>query len=299
MLKMEKVLRDKKAILFFIMPALILFLAIVVIPVFVSMYYSLLKWNGFGAKEFIGIQNYVKLFVNNSDGFVKSIGNSFVIAIFSVFVQIPLAMILALFLAKGIKGEGFFRTVYFIPVLLSSVVIGLLWRQIYHPSLGLLNTLLTNIGLEQWTRTWLGERTTAMMAVIVPTIWQWIGYHMLLLYAGAKSVPEQLREAAVIDGASEFQINTRIIIPLMKPVIKICVIMAVIGSMKSFDLIFVLTGGGPVHATEVPSTLLIHTIFAKFQYGYGSAMAIFIVIECLVMTVIIQRLMKSKTEITY
>lgn len=296
---MDKVLKDKKAILFFVLPALVLFLTIVVIPVFVSMYYSLLDWNGFGQKEFIGIQNYIELFVNNSDGFVKSIGNSFIIAFFSVFVQIPLAMILALLLARGIKGEGFFRTVYFIPVLLSSVVIGLLWRQIYHPSLGLLNTMLTNIGLEHLTKTWLGERATAMMAVIIPTIWQWIGYHMLLLYAGAKSVPEQLREAAVIDGANEFQINTRIIIPLMKPVIKICVIMAVIGSMKSFDLIFVLTGGGPVHATDVPSTLLIDTIFAKFRYGYGSSMAIFIVIECLIMTVIIQRLMKSKTEITY
>jgi len=296
---MNKVLNDKKAIMFFVLPALILFLAIVVVPIMFSMYYSLLDWNGFGGKEFIGLKNYVELFVNNTDGFVKSVGNSFKIAFFSVFVQIPLALVLALVLAKGIKGEGFFRTVYFIPVLLSSVVIGQLWRQIYHPSLGLINTLLTNIGLENLTHTWLGDVNTALMAIMVPTIWQWIGYHMLLLYAGAKSIPTQLREAALIDGASEFQTNIRIIIPLMKPVIKICVIMAVIGSMKTFDLIFVLTGGGPVHATDVPSTLLIETIFSKFRYGYGSSMAIFIVIECLVMTVLIQRLLKSKSEITY
>jgi len=296
---MNRVLNDKKAILLFVLPALILFVAIVVIPIMISVYYSLLKWDGFGAKTFIGIRNYIELFVNNQDGFVKSIGNSFIIAFFSVFLQIPLAMILALILARGIKGEGFFRTVYFVPVLLSSVVIGQLWRQIYHPSLGLLNTILVNIGLENWTNTWLGDVNTALIAVLIPTIWQWIGYHMLLLYAGAKAVPVQLREAAVIDGANEFQINTRIIIPLMRPVIRICVIMAVIGSMKAFDLIFVLTGGGPVHATDVPSTLLINTIFAKFRYGYGSSMAIFIVVECLLVTIVIQRLMKSKTSITY
>jgi len=296
---MNKVLSDKKAIMFFVLPALILFMCIVIIPILVSFYYGMVDWNGFGEKEFIGIENYIELFVNNSDGFLKSVGNSFIIAFFSVFVQIPLALILALMLAKGMKGEGFFRTVYFIPVLLSSVVIGQLWRQIYHPSLGLMNTLLTNIGLENLTHTWLGEMDIAMAAVLIPTIWQWIGYHMLLLYAGAKAIPTQLREAAVIDGANEFQINTKIIIPLMKPVIRICVIMAVIGSMKAFDLIFILTKGGPVHATDVPSTLLIETIFSKFRYGYGSSMAIFIVLECLIMTVIIQRLMKSKTDITY
>ncbi len=296
---MDKLLRDKKAILFFLLPALILFLSIVVIPMFISVYYSLQDWNGFGAKEYIGAKNFVELFVNNTDGFVKSIKNSFIIAFFSVFLQIPLALILALVLAKGIKGEGFFRTVYFIPVLLSSVVIGQLWRQIYHPNLGLLNTFLTSIGLEDLTRVWLGDVNTAMIAVLIPTIWQWIGYHMLLLYAGAKTIPNEIREAALIDGASDFQINTHIVIPLMKPVIKICVVLAVIGSLRAFDLIFVLTGGGPVHATDVPSTLMIATIFNKFRYGYGSSMAIFIVIECLVMTVLIQKIMKDKDTITY
>lgn len=296
---MNKVLSDKKAIMFFVLPAFILFISIVVIPIIVSMYYSTLSWNGYGAKEFIGLKNYVQLFVDNHDGFVKSVGNSFMIAFVSVFIQLPLAMILALTLAKGIKGEGFFRTVYFVPVLLSSVVIGLLWRQVYHPSLGLLNNILESLGLEQLTRVWLGDTKTAMLAVLIPTIWQWIGYHMLLLYAGAKAVPRELREAATIDGASSSQIDMRIVIPLMKPVIRICIVFAVIGSMKTFDLIFVLTGGGPVHATDVPSTLMIETMFSKFRYGYGSAMAIFIVIECLIMTLIIQRAMRTKDKITY
>lgn len=295
---MDKVLRDKKAIILFILPAMLIFLAIIVIPMFQSGYFSLVKWDGIGEKTFIGLDNYKQLVTNSRDGFMKSVSNSLVLAFLSVFVQLPIALFFALVLARGVKFEAFYRTVYFIPVLLSSVVIGHLWKRIYHPNLGLINTFLTSIGLESWTRTWLGDMNTALICALIPIIWQWIGYHMLLMYAGAKSIPNELREAAIIDGASELQIATKITIPLMQPVLKVCVILAVIGSVKAFDLIFVLTGGGPAHASEVPSTLMINTIFQKYQYGYGSAMAIFIVIECLVFTLIIQKLMKSQ-EITY
>lgn len=295
---MDKVLRDKKAIILFILPALLIFLAVIVIPMFQSGYFSLLKWDGIGEKTFIGFDNYQQLVTNGRDGFMKSVANSLVLAFLSVFVQLPIALFFALVLARGVKFEAFYRTIYFMPVLLSSVVIGHLWKRIYHPNLGLINTFLTSIGLESWTRTWLGDMNTALICALIPIVWQWIGYHMLLMYAGAKSIPNELREAAIIDGASELQIATKITIPLMQPVLKVCVILAVIGSVKAFDLIFVLTGGGPAHASEVPSTLMINTIFQKYQYGYGSAMAIFIVIECLVFTLIIQKLMKSQ-EITY
>jgi len=295
---MDKVLRDKKAIILFILPALLIFIAVIVIPMFQSGYFSLLKWDGIGEKTFIGFDNYQQLVTNGRDGFMKSVANSLVLAFLSVFVQLPIALFFALVLARGVKFEAFYRTIYFMPVLLSSVVIGHLWKRIYHPNLGLINTFLTSIGLESWTRTWLGDMNTALICALIPIVWQWIGYHMLLMYAGAKSIPNELREAAIIDGASELQIATKITIPLMQPVLKVCVILAVIGSVKAFDLIFVLTGGGPAHASEVPSTLMINTIFQKYQYGYGSAMAIFIVIECLVFTLIIQKLMKSQ-EITY
>lgn len=295
---MDKVLRDKKAILVFILPALIIFLAVIMIPMFTSGYFSLLDWDGFSQPKFVGIENFIELFTNNRDGFLKSVTNSMVLAFFSVFVQLPVALFFALVLAKGVKFESFYRNVYFVPVLLSSVVIGHLWKRIYHPTLGLINTTLVQLGLESWTHTWLGDINTALLAALVPIVWQWIGYHMLLMYAGAKAVPNELREAAIIDGANEFQIATRIMVPLMQPVIKVCVILAVIGSFKAFDLIYVLTGGGPAHASEVPSTLMINTIFQKYQYGYGSAMAIFIVVECLVFTLLIQKMMKSK-DITY
>jgi len=216
----------------------------------------------------------------------------------TLLIQLPLALVLGIVLATGIKGEGFFRTVYFIPVMLSAVVIGHLFRRIYDPNFGLLNSFLTGIGLENLNRAWLGDMKISLYAAIVPIIWQWIGYHMLLLYAAAKSVPTELREAAKIDGASSFQTAVKIVIPLMTPVIKISLVMLVIGSLKEFDMIFTMTGGGPAHVSEMPSTLMISTLFSGYQYGSGSAMAVFIVAECLLITILFQKLFKT-ADVTY
>ncbi|HEX2947656.1 MAG TPA: sugar ABC transporter permease [Clostridia bacterium] len=289
---MEKVLGDKKAICIFVLPALLVFLVIVVTPVFMSGYYSLLDWDGIGKSTFTGFDNYIKLFTDSS-GFAKSIGNSFILAGLSIFIQLPIAMVLALILAQGIKWENFCRTVYFIPVIISTVVIGQLWRKVYHYDYGLLNSLLKGIGLENLQQEWLGSTSTALMSVLAPIIWQYIGYHMLLFYSAAKSVPGELYEAAMLDGASGFKTSIHITIPLIRPMINVCITYSLIGSLKVFDLIYVLTNGGPVHSTEVPSTLMFNTIFARYQYGFGSSMAIFIIVECLLLTIIIQRLFRS------
>ncbi|TCL71570.1 raffinose/stachyose/melibiose transport system permease protein [Hydrogenispora ethanolica] len=294
---MDKFLADKKAICVFVLPAFLIFAVIVIAPIFFSSYYSTLRWDGFGNGAFIGLQNFVGLFTNTADGFPKSIINSFILAGLSVFVQLPLALFFALVLARGIKGEVFYRTVYFIPVILSTVVIGQLWMKIYHPSFGLLNIFLSTVGLKSLTHAWLGSTDTALFAAFIPSVWQYIGYHMLLMYASAKSVSDDIYEAAKIDGASEAAIARYITIPLIMPMIKICVIFAVIGSLKSFDLVYILTGGGPVHASEVPSTLMFNTIFFKYMYGYGSAMAVFIIAECLLFTVAIQKLLKAEDSL--
>lgn len=294
---MDRFLADKKAICVFVLPAFLIFAMIVIAPIFLSSYYSTLRWDGFGQATFIGLKNFTDLFVNTADGFPKSIINSFILAALSVFVQLPLALFFALVLARGIKGEVFYRTVYFIPVILSTVVIGQLWMKIYHPSFGLLNIFLTSVGLKSWTHAWLGSTDTALISAFVPSVWQYIGYHMLLMYASAKSVSDDIYEAAKIDGASEVAIARHITIPLIMPMIKICVIFAVIGSLKSFDLVYILTGGGPVHASEVPSTLMFNTIFFKYMYGYGSSMAVFIIAECLLLTVTIQKLFKTEETI--
>ncbi|NLL05427.1 MAG: sugar ABC transporter permease [Clostridiaceae bacterium] len=289
---MNRVLNDKRAIMVFVLPSFLLFALIVILPIFMSGYYSMLNWDGIGEGKFVGLQNFIDLFRNSSEGFGKSIMNSLILAVLSVFVQLPIALILALILASGVKGEGFYRTVFFIPVIISTVVIGQLWMKVYNPSYGLLNTLLNNIGLGSLSRAWLGETKTALIAAFIPSVWQYIGYHMLLMYAAIKTIPDEIYEAARIDGASAFKTALRITIPLIRPIIKVCIIFAIIGSLKVFDLVYILTNGGPVHSSEVPSTLMYNTIFNKYMYGSGSAMAIFIVLECLVFTLIVQKLFK-------
>ncbi len=293
---MEKLLRDKKAILLFTLPTFILFTIIVILPIFFSVQYSTLKWNGFSKGIFVGISNYKNLFVNNTDGFIQSVINSLILALISVVIQLPISLLLALILARGVRGERFFRTVYFVPVVVSTVVIGQLWMKVYNVDYGVLNTVLRALGLGKYANAWLADTHTALAAVFIAMLWQYIGYHMLLLYAGAKSISPDIYEAARIDGANEGQMAFRISIPLMKPIICVCIIFAVTGSFKAFDLIYVMTGGGPMHSTEVPTTLMYTTIFNRYLYGYGSAMAIFIIVECMVAAVIIQKLFNLNAE---
>ena len=277
---MKKIYSNKLQILIFLLPALILFCGVLIAPIGASLYYSFFKWDGLGPKEFLGFANYRELFSSNAIGFIKALRNSLLLAALSVFLQLPLALALALTLGKKIKGERVFLSVYFMPVLISTVVIGQLWLKIYNPDYGILNVALRALGLENMTRIWLGDKKVALGAVFVPTLWQYVGYHMLLLYAGVKSVPTELREAATLDGATDWQVNRYIVLPYIKSIIRVSVIFAVTGSLKSFDLIYVLTNGGPLHATEVPSTLMINMLFLRNRYGMGSAIAVMLILLC-------------------
>ncbi|MFA9379495.1 MAG: carbohydrate ABC transporter permease [Acetanaerobacterium sp.] len=289
---MEKFLHDKKAILIFILPTLIVYIGLVFIPIGFSGYYSLLDWNGrAGTEVFVGLKNYLNLF-QPLDFFPLALRNATILGILSVFVQIPIALILALLIARNTKFEGFFRSAYFIPVIISTTVLGQLWQKIYHPEFGVVNHLLNAVGLSSWTRGWLADPNTVLGALLFVMIWQYIGYHMLLLYSQIKSIPENLYEAASIDGASGYYLATRITIPLIMPMIKVCVTFSLIGCLKSFDLVWVLTKGGPFHLTEVPTTVMFDVIISQARYGAGSAMAIFIMLVCLVITALIMRFFK-------
>lgn len=189
---MNSVFSNKGTIAVFVLPTPLLFCGIVLIPIFVSSYYSLLDWNGVGRGTFIGLDNYVEMFKDTR--VLNSIKNSLLFAGASVFIQLPISLVLALILASNIKGEGFYRTVYFIPVLISTVVIAQLWSKIYNADYGLLNVLLQSIGLSSLAQDWLGQKDTALAASFIPTLWQYVGYHMPLMYAGAKSVSQDVLE---------------------------------------------------------------------------------------------------------
>ena len=292
---MHRMYSKKIYILLFLLPALILFCGVLIAPIGSSVYYSLFNWKGVGANmEYIGFANYKELFTSNSIGFMKALRNSLLLAGLSVFIQLPLALGLALILGKKIRGERVFLSIYFMPVLISTVVIGQLWLKIYNPEYGILNVFLRSVGLENWAKIWLGKKETALGAVFVPVLWQYVGYHMLLLYAGVKSVPPELREAAMLDGATDGQVNRFIVLPYIKPIIRISVIFAVTGSLKSFDLIYVLTNGGPMHATEVPSTLMISMLFKRSRFGMGSTIAVMLILLCFGFALLISAIFREE-----
>lgn len=293
---MNRLYRNKLAIILFLLPTLILFIGIIVIPIIMSAYYSLFDWDGITEMKWNNFGNYDKLFTDPIINFPQSLLNAVIFAALSIFIQLPFSLLLALLLAKGRRGSRFFLSVYFIPVIMSTVVIGQLWLKIYNPDYGILNVTLDAVGLGTWAKAWLGDRSTALIASFIPILWQYTGYHMILMYAGIKSVAPELREAALIDGATEWQINRKIIIPLIKPVLRVCVIISVTGSFKVFDLIYILTRGGPAHATEVPSTLMVSMMFLRNQYGFGSAIAIFLIFLCFLFAIIIRKTFKTEVR---
>ena len=165
----------KLNIFLFLLPALILFLGVLIAPIAMSGYYSLTEWNGLGTPEFIGFQNYVELFTSKSINIMRALKNVMLLALLSVCIQLPFALLLALKLSQHVKGERWYLAIYFMPVLISSVVIGQLWIKIYNPEYGVLNTLLRSLGLDSWTRIWLGDKNVAMCACLVPILWQYVG----------------------------------------------------------------------------------------------------------------------------
>ena len=289
---MKKILSDKKAITLFLLPTLLLILVIVIVPIFISVRYSFLKWDGLGDGKFIGFENYINML--SDERFFVSVKNSLLYVFFSLAVQLPISLILALIVANVTKGEKLYRTTYFIPVIISGVVIGQLWQKIYNGDYGLLNAALGALHLENLQQDWLGQESTALMCAFIPNLWQYVGYHMLIMYAGIKSISPEINEAARIDGANRFQVATKITLPLLKPILEVCVTFSIIGALKIFDLIYVLTGGGPFFSTEVPTIYMYKSIFDSFHYGYGSAISIFIILECFVFTFILKLFFRDK-----
>ncbi|MBQ8128722.1 MAG: sugar ABC transporter permease [Clostridia bacterium] len=291
---MKRPFSYKLNIFLFLLPALILFIGVLIAPIILSGYYSLTEWNGLKTPVFIGLANYRELFTSRSINIMRALKNAMLLALLSTCIQLPFALWLALKLSTHVKGERAYLSIYFMPVLISTVVIGQLWLKIYNPDYGVLNLCLRGMGLDNLAQIWLGNKKTALWAAFVPILWQYVGYHMLLMYAGIKGVPPELNEAAMLDGCTESQVNHYIIIPYIKPILRVSVIFAVTGSLKSFDLIYVLTNGGPNHATEVPSTLMINLLFLRNRYGMGSTIAVMLIVLCFAFAILINMIFKEE-----
>ncbi|MBG9588977.1 carbohydrate ABC transporter permease [Cytobacillus firmus] len=290
---MNKVLSSKKFIALYVTPALFLVLALIYMPIVQTGYYGLMKWNGIGEMDFIGLKNYKVLM--KDELFWKSALHSFLLALFSAISLIGYLFI-SIILSGKIRGADLLRKIYLIPMLLASVAIAQLWMKIYHPSNGMLNTVLMAIGIEN-PPAWLADTNLALYAIIIPIIWQYAGFYILIYYAALKNIPESLVEAARIDGASPWQIALKIKLPLIMNVIKVTIVLAIVGSLKYFDLIYVMTGGGPNGASEVMASYMYQKAFKGFDFGYASAIGFFLLVICLVVTYIIRRFTAANENI--
>ncbi|SEL66620.1 carbohydrate ABC transporter membrane protein 1, CUT1 family [Paenibacillus sp. cl141a] len=292
---LDKVMSNKKIIALYVLPALLVIMAVVYIPIMLTAYYGLNEWNGIGAMTFIGLDNYQALL---SDGkFWDSAWHSLLLAVFSA-ASLMIYLAVAMVLASKIKGANLFRKIYLIPMLLSSVAIAQLWLRIYHPTNGIVNSFLESIGITN-PPAWLAEPSLVLFALFIPILWQYAGFYILIYYAALKNIPASLVEAAKIDGATSFQIAFRIKLPLIMEVIKVTIVLAVVGSLKYFDLIFVMTDGGPNGASEVMASYMYHTAFRAYDFGYGSAIGFFLLVICLIVTWVIRKLTASKETIQY
>jgi raffinose/stachyose/melibiose transport system permease protein len=257
----------------FVAPALAVYGLFVLYPIVQSIRYSLYEWSGLGANSaFIGLNNYRA--VLHDSVFWKALRNNAILVVASIAIQLPIGLALAMLVSTKLRGMRLFRTIYFFPLLMSTVAIGLLWNYIYDPTFGLLNATLGALHLTGLEHGWLGEQQTALAAVIAVICWQFIPFYMILFIAGLTTIPPELIEAARLDGASAWKLFVQMTLPLLRPVIRAAAILSLIGSLKYFDLIYVMTGGGPNNSTQLMATYMYKQAFAQFNMGYGSMIAV-------------------------
>ncbi|MGM0924298.1 MAG: carbohydrate ABC transporter permease [Bacillota bacterium] len=282
----KKVLRNKNiiTICLFIAPALLVYLVYVVYPILATLNYSFYNWDGTTEKTFVGLGNYAELFRDAI--FWTAIKNNAWVVITSVFVQIPLGLIMALMLFAPIKGLRLFNSIYFLPFLMSTVAVGMLWVLMFDPINGVINMLVNFLGFENLA--WLSNENTALISVLLVVVWQFSPFYMILFKAALVGISEELYEAAEIDGANAWQKFKNITIPLLMPTIVSSSILAIVGSLKAFDIFYIMTGGGPNGATELMGTYMFKQAFINFNMGYASAIAFLMFFIALIVTIIIQ-----------
>ncbi|WP_438347908.1 carbohydrate ABC transporter permease [Paenibacillus sp. FA6] len=284
---------SRLTIVAFVMPCLLIYFGMVFVPILVSLYSGLLDWNGISAATFVGLDNFKRLFFNDPV-FWPSVRRTLMFAVFSMG-EIPIALFIAILLRRYVRKPNFLVSSYFMPVILSVVIVGQLWKTIYNPASmgGMLNQMLMMIGLDSWARPWLTEPAVAMYSLYFVALWQYLGYHTLIQFTGISNVPTEIYEAARLDGAEGFKADRYITLPMIIPIFKISIVLAFIGSLQAFDMVMVMTGGGPAHATDVISTHMYNMSFLSMKYGYGSSIAAFLVVVCLAATLIINFIFNS------
>ncbi|MFC0548529.1 carbohydrate ABC transporter permease [Kutzneria chonburiensis] len=268
-------------------PALLLFVGFVLVPIIVAAYYSLYDWQGFGAlTDFVGLGNYWDVLGGNV--FQGAVGHNLVIVVLSLVVQLPVSVAIALLLNRKLRGRAALRLIVFAPYVLSEATTAVIWLLILQPG-GFTDQALTFLGLHGVIHQWLADPQVVLFTLFAVITWKYLGFGIILLLAGLQGIPPELLEAAALDGASAGQAVRRVVLPLLGPTIRIWIFLSVIGSLQVFDIVWIMTLGGPANASTTMATYLIDHGFKRYEFGYGSAVAVVLFIICFAFALVYQR----------
>ena len=280
-------LRKKLELTLLLAPALVLFVGFVLAPIGIAVYYSLYNWSGFGPlTEFAGLHNYSLAL--SDPVFRSAITHNLTLAVLSVLIQLPISIGLALLLNRRMPGRSVLRLVVFAPYVLSEATTAVIWSLMLQPG-GFVDQAMKAVGLGGLVHLWLADPSIVLYTLFMVITWKYIGFGIILLLAGLQGIPGELREAAALDGASAWQTTRRIVLPLLGPTIRIWIFLAIIGSLQLFDVVWIMTGGGPANASATMATYLINRGFQSYEFGYASAIAVILFIICFVFSLLYQR----------
>ena len=275
-------------------PAFSIFAVAILGPIIATFGLSLTDWDGFSTPKFVGLDNFFKAFQDKI--YMSSYWHAVVYIAATLVLEVVVGLLLA-GLVSAKRNTTFYRVAFFTPVMLPLVVISVLWSFILNPDLGIFNRLLSQIGLDSWQKIWLGDQSTSLLSLSVISGWIYAGFYMAIFFAGFQRIPSTIIESARLDGASEWQLLRRIKIPMIKNLTEVAVLICVTGGIQVFDLVYVLTNGGPYDTTQVPTTYLVRVVFRDQQMGYGSALAVILTLVVVLFGLIYNRVRTKEDSV--
>lgn len=289
---MKSIRSNKYTILLFVAVPMLIYVFFALIPILYNIYISLFDTNLLTPGKFVGLKNYARLLKDTT--FLRALRNNIFLVIGSLAAHMGLGLFFANAIFQKVKGSKFFQSVFFLPSVICGVAVGLIWTFVYHGNYGLLNAFLKLIGQEDLQQVWLSNKNLALICIIVVVMWQWVGYHVVIQLAAMRNIPQELYEAAQLDGASEWQQFKNITVPLIRPILKVDAVLIITGALKYYDLVAVMTNGGPNHATEVMSTYMYYEAFNVLKFGYSSAIGVVLLILCMSAVMLTNKVFKTE-----
>ncbi|MSO34571.1 MAG: sugar ABC transporter permease [Candidatus Nanopelagicaceae bacterium] len=277
------------------LPAAIIFAGFYIVPFIANLRYSLTRWDRITEPEYVGFRNFINL-LTNDDLFYKVLGNNLRFTFLVVLFQTLFSLIFAIFLVKNTKTNIALRTLFFFPTILSSVSVGMIWLFMYDPNFGAVNLFFTRLGLEGFALNWLGSESSALYAITFTQVWFHTGQMMVIYIAGLQQIPQELYEAAEVDGASRWQQFRNVTWPMSIPTTIVVMAYTTIQSFRAFDLIFAMTQGGPNNSSNIFAVLIYQTVFSELRIGYAATQSIFFIIVLIFVTLLQRKFLNSRYE---